>query len=662
MNTENRRIELYGQIIVLDKNKFESNSIRIAFEAIATDWYEKINRSFHEYFSDLDDIYTNGNDLADVVRSESIERGMKFLSAHGIYDITEQQFYEKFMSSYDSWDEEFDVVASQYEAIVESTAELDAYRTARRQNRRQWVGYGSRESVNYADGQNLASNIQHGAFNLIAKGFTAIGNAIKKDEIFNSQETLDSVAMGLVNIVMAAFHATVDAVNSFSENKDTLYDYSAEEKSKSEAIVENVLKGRIPKDNILPSLIKAIEYYPYNRDVYLLLLNHFGGDNSHLDSAVSLFGVENLLSEKKKIFDAQRSQVELTSLAGCKANLSGLEEYAKYICYEDFEEESKSVLQAAIRREFDNKLNETDLRTVASCKANIPSLRNFANEIGYQGSAKDFLERINQAVDSDFNIEVSKYRLDTLENCNSNFPQLESYAKEIGYKNFEGWSTQTRNRVLNNASIAIGKAQAQKTSSAKPKVILGLVAITLLGLGWNYYVNSNKVNKNIEEVTLNLNKTLAEQAKREAAQRPSNAEANVQPSSASSADADYELGVRYASGNDLPQDFNQAIALFQKSAEQGYAPAQNSMGVMYQNGQGVPQDFNAAVSWYRQSADQGNDKAQSNLGAMYEEGLGVPHDNNQALEWYKKSADQGNVVAKERLNELLRVRTGAAGR
>jgi TPR repeat protein len=39
-----------------------------------------------------------------------------------------------------------------------------------------------------------------------------------------------------------------------------------------------------------------------------------------------------------------------------------------------------------------------------------------------------------------------------------------------------------------------------------------------------------------------------------------------------------------------------------KAAEQGYAPAQNNLGLEYEDGRAVPQDYDEAVKWFRKSA------------------------------------------------------------
>jgi hypothetical protein len=73
---------------------------------------------------------------------------------------------------------------------------------------------------------------------------------------------------------------------------------------------------------------------------------------------------------------------------------------------------------------------------------------------------------------------------------------------------------------------------------------------------------------------------------------------------------------------------------------------------MYYNGNGVIQDYKQAVAWYQKAADQGNAGAQYNLGFMYKNGYGVNKDSKQAVAWYQKAADQGDVDAKQALKKL----------
>ena len=81
------------------------------------------------------------------------------------------------------------------------------------------------------------------------------------------------------------------------------------------------------------------------------------------------------------------------------------------------------------------------------------------------------------------------------------------------------------------------------------------------------------------------------------------------------------------------------------AAEQGDADAQFNLGVMYADGEGVPQDYQEAVKWYRLAAEQGYADAQANLGARYDTGRGVSQDYQEAVKWYRLAAEQGYTFA-----------------
>ena len=58
-------------------------------------------------------------------------------------------------------------------------------------------------------------------------------------------------------------------------------------------------------------------------------------------------------------------------------------------------------------------------------------------------------------------------------------------------------------------------------------------------------------------------------------------------------------------------------------AEEGKAEAQYNLGLMYSLGKDIPRNDPEAVKWYRLAAEQGLAQAQHNLGVMY--GLSLIH-------------------------------------
>lgn len=59
-----------------------------------------------------------------------------------------------------------------------------------------------------------------------------------------------------------------------------------------------------------------------------------------------------------------------------------------------------------------------------------------------------------------------------------------------------------------------------------------------------------------------------------------------------------------------------ALKLYQSSADEGFAGAQNNLGDRYENAQGVPQNLALAVYWYTRSAERGEPTAYYSLASL----------------------------------------------
>jgi GAF domain/Sel1 repeat/PilZ domain len=80
-------------------------------------------------------------------------------------------------------------------------------------------------------------------------------------------------------------------------------------------------------------------------------------------------------------------------------------------------------------------------------------------------------------------------------------------------------------------------------------------------------------------------------------------------------------------------------------ADQGDAAAQFALGVRYETGDGVPQDDQEAVHWFNKAAEQDDPGAQGMLGAYYSAGRSIPADPVKAYFWSilaKAGGDEGS--------------------
>lgn len=111
------------------------------------------------------------------------------------------------------------------------------------------------------------------------------------------------------------------------------------------------------------------------------------------------------------------------------------------------------------------------------------------------------------------------------------------------------------------------------------------------------------------------------------------------------ASAQFELALRYDSGQGVPQDQAESVKWLRRAAGQGFVEAQYNLGCMYDSGEGVPQDHAEAVDWFRKAAENGYTSAQKNLGVKYGNGQGVPQSDVEAYAWSSIAAISGDEGA-----------------
>jgi putative methionine-R-sulfoxide reductase with GAF domain len=89
-----------------------------------------------------------------------------------------------------------------------------------------------------------------------------------------------------------------------------------------------------------------------------------------------------------------------------------------------------------------------------------------------------------------------------------------------------------------------------------------------------------------------------------------------------------------------------------KLAERGDPAAQFSVGARYATGEDVRQDYAEAVRWFSMAAEQGHVVSQATLGAYYWAGRGVPQDLVKAYFWSVLAQAGGDEASKYRVAHL----------
>ncbi len=129
--------------------------------------------------------------------------------------------------------------------------------------------------------------------------------------------------------------------------------------------------------------------------------------------------------------------------------------------------------------------------------------------------------------------------------------------------------------------------------------------------------------------------------------KPLTQEATPDPNNPIEAEAQFRLGLRFASAEGEAQDYPLAAEWYAKAAAQNHALAQFNLSLMYAHGQGIAQDEAKSLVWLTRSAELGD------AGAQYKLGVGkhlacrntsaetLAETRIEALKWVQLSAAQG---------------------
>ena len=146
------------------------------------------------------------------------------------------------------------------------------------------------------------------------------------------------------------------------------------------------------------------------------------------------------------------------------------------------------------------------------------------------------------------------------------------------------------------------------------------------------------------------------------------------------ADAQFELGRMYESGEGVAEHKCEALEWYRQAAMNEHEGSFHNLGSLYSNGEavacdsaewqhhiqlialegdvqyvwgwmyyigeGVAEDKQEAAKWWRLAAENGHTYAQFYLGWMYDQGIEIAEDDCEAGRWYAIAAYDGDVDAK----------------
>lgn len=115
------------------------------------------------------------------------------------------------------------------------------------------------------------------------------------------------------------------------------------------------------------------------------------------------------------------------------------------------------------------------------------------------------------------------------------------------------------------------------------------------------------------------------------------AEIYLQAAEKGNAEAQFDIGYAYYTGEGISRNYTSAAMWFKRSAKQNFAKAQYNLAYCYMNGRGVPCDYDKAFTYLNQSAENDYKRAQITLADCYTKGVLVEQDEELGKKWYARA-------------------------
>lgn len=131
-------------------------------------------------------------------------------------------------------------------------------------------------------------------------------------------------------------------------------------------------------------------------------------------------------------------------------------------------------------------------------------------------------------------------------------------------------------------------------------------------------------------------------------------EVYLQSAEAGNAEAQFDIGYAYYTGEGTQRDYTSAAMWFKRSAKQNFAKAQYNLAYCYMNGRGVPRDYDKAYNLLLKSAENNYKRAQLTLADCYARGVLVEKNKDEYNKWKNKAEGKNTEQAPKQQKETLK--------
>lgn len=309
----------------------------------------------------IENFMENFSDVSGNISGNAIKDALDICVNDGYYDIDENFFLEDGRREFifDPMFNELEDLFGAYKNIIQQNEDEHEYREQRKENRGRFVGggFGLGGAISgslKAGALNMATGLGHSVFNSIGNAMSNYEASKKLKELYELPQCRDILLNSVNILVNNIWLIMINDVYQLSIAAD-------QEMKKSEAIFNNVINGRIPKEKTKAALLDVLSINPLKAQAYDELVEYLDQDelaellNMYDSLEICYLGADDNLAEYVK-----QGFVGEALLLKIQADGGSPESKLKYVKYciktNKNAEDAIHVLQELIKMKYDRAL------------------------------------------------------------------------------------------------------------------------------------------------------------------------------------------------------------------------------------------------------------------------------------------------------------------
>ena len=297
------KLNILGTVVEISDSLVEYNKVRKSFSEEAFSVSNSFRGKYTEYGNYEVFIENFERDVLALLKRTATYCIKTLVDYYGVLEVDEERFFNDNGYVITPLADAINEINGKFDEVDDALHNNEAARGARKEGRGRYTGGGfglgaAIEASAKAGALNMATGAAHSIFNSIGNGIDRMKASSRKKDIYNSQETVNTLCRGIYNSVFSCHIALIRYLAKFNIDRRAYDGMIKDDARKSAQVILNNVNKISDNDRCRAALIDALKKDPYQPEWYMTALARLGDADGTLEVVAKYFGWDGIEIQK----------------------------------------------------------------------------------------------------------------------------------------------------------------------------------------------------------------------------------------------------------------------------------------------------------------------------------------------------------------------------